>query len=347
MCKEVIDEMSRARLEEILDRIGGVRAGLIGDLCLDVYWHADMRKSELSRETPHYPLPVIEERMSLGGGANVTANMAALSPKRMEVFGVVGSDWRGRELIRLLESQGVGFSGIAIEPGRLTNAYIKPIRKGLSDVEYEDPRIDFASYTPISTEIEDKLIDELDKAASALDVLCVSDQLPFGVITERVREHICKLARRGLRVVADSRYSIDSFSGCILKPNEIEGARAVGIDPETLSDIKACSETARMLSSKTGSDVFMTLGAKGSLYLEGEQMWHISSHEIKGPIDFCGAGDSALSGFGLSLAASAKPWEAAYVAGLCSEVTIRQIGVTGTASREQVLQWHCELGDLI
>jgi len=343
MCKEVKYEMSRARLEEILERIGSVRAGLIGDLCLDVYWHADMRKSELSRETPHYPLPVIKERMSLGGGANAAANIAALSPKQAEVFGVVGSDWRGRELVRLMEGQGIGFSGIAVDQGRLTNAYIKPIRKGHSDVEYEDPRIDFASYTLIDAEIEDKLIAELDKAAMVLDILCVSDQLPFGVITERVRGHICELAHRGLRVVADSRYNIDFFSGCILKPNEIEGARATGVDPESLSDIKACSEAASILSGKTGSDVFMTLGAKGSLCLVGGQLWHISSHEISGPIDFCGAGDSALSGFGLSLAAGAMPWEAAYVAGLCSEVTIRQIGVTGTASREQVLQWHNEL----
>lgn len=31
------------------------RIGIIGDFCVDIYWHADMRKSELSRETPHYP----------------------------------------------------------------------------------------------------------------------------------------------------------------------------------------------------------------------------------------------------------------------------------------------------
>ena len=79
--------MSRGRLEEILGRMDGVRAGLLGDVCLDVYWHADMRKSELSRETPHFPLPVVEERMSPGGGANVAANMAALRPWSVRVFG--------------------------------------------------------------------------------------------------------------------------------------------------------------------------------------------------------------------------------------------------------------------
>ena|GEM_PF-4288646 len=34
--------------------------------------------AELSRETPHFAMPVVEERVSLGGGGNVAANMAAL-----------------------------------------------------------------------------------------------------------------------------------------------------------------------------------------------------------------------------------------------------------------------------
>ena len=37
-----------------LEKLGKGRIGVIGDFCLDVYWHADMTKSELSRETPHF-----------------------------------------------------------------------------------------------------------------------------------------------------------------------------------------------------------------------------------------------------------------------------------------------------
>ena len=72
---EAIKELD---LNGLLEKISKVKIGILGDLCLDVYWHADMRQSELSRETPHYPLPVVEERFSLGGAANVCANAAAL-----------------------------------------------------------------------------------------------------------------------------------------------------------------------------------------------------------------------------------------------------------------------------
>ena len=54
------------RLEEILSRLADVSIAVVGDGCLDVYWEADMTRSQLSRETPHFPLPVVKERTSLG-----------------------------------------------------------------------------------------------------------------------------------------------------------------------------------------------------------------------------------------------------------------------------------------
>ena len=63
-----------------LGKLGKGRIGVIGDFCLDVYWHADMTKSELSRETPHFPLPIVQERLSPGGAGNVVANLLALKP---------------------------------------------------------------------------------------------------------------------------------------------------------------------------------------------------------------------------------------------------------------------------
>ena len=334
--------MEPERLEEILRGISDVRVGLLGDICLDVYWHADMRKSELSRETPHYPLPIIKERMSPGGGANVIANMTALRPKALHVFSVVGLDWRGRELISLLEDLGAELSGIVSGAGCITNAYIKPLRKGFSDVVYEDPRLDFTSYDPLPHDIEYNLLMELDKAASGLDILCVSDQMPFGVISDRVREHICMLAGKGLRVVADSRYHIGQFTGCIIKPNELEGAKAVELDPAMLHNVEDFARTAELLAGKTGGVVFMTLGEHGSVVVDDSKKWYIPAREVSGTIDIVGAGDSSLSGFALALATGAEPYEAAYIAGLCSEVTIQQIGVTGTASQIQILERHKE-----
>ena len=337
---DVFDFIERDRLIKILNHIGGVSAGMVGDICLDAYWRADMRLSELSRETPHFPLPIVEERYGAGGGANVAANITALRPKRTRVFGVVGDDWRGGELKKILTATGADVSNIITAVGRVTNAYIKPIRQGISDVSYEDPRLDFTDYAPLMRETEEIIIAALDDAAGSLDVLCVSDQMPDGVITARVREHICLLAERGLRVVADSRSRIGTFRHVTIKPNELEGAFAAGLDPEKIKNIEDCASAARVLSEKINGGVFMTLGASGSLYADASAARHIPARKVGGPIDICGAGDTSLAGFSLAFAAGAEPHESAFIAGLCSEISIRQIGATGTASREQIIDWY-------
>ena len=54
--------------------MASVTAMVVGDVCLDAYWMADMRLSSLSRETPHHNMPVVEERYALGAAGNVMAN---------------------------------------------------------------------------------------------------------------------------------------------------------------------------------------------------------------------------------------------------------------------------------
>jgi sugar/nucleoside kinase (ribokinase family) len=54
-------------------------------------------------------------------------------------------------------------------------------------------------------------------------------------------------------------------------------------------------------------------------------------------VDIVGAGDSATSGIVASLIAGADPLEAACVGNLVASITVQQIGTTGTATPEQVL----------
>ena len=206
-----------------LGKLGKGRIGVIGDFCLDVYWHADMTKSELSRETPHFPLPIVQERLSPGGAGNVVANLLALKPKKVHAIGVFGDDWRGATLKDLLKKGGADIAGVVTDPDRVTNTYIKPLRKGYADnVVYEDPRLDFTNYGPLAAATEAKLLKALDAVAKKVDVLCVCDQMPFGCITEAIRERICALGESGLTVIADSRDRIGLYYNVIVKPNEIE-----------------------------------------------------------------------------------------------------------------------------
>ena len=325
------------RLDSLLSGIRNTRTGLIGDLCLDVYWLADMTKSELSRETPHFPLPIVKEWMSPGGGGNTAANMAALRPGSLQVFGVLGKDWRGDVLGRLLRDSGMDTGSIIVSQHAVTNAYCKPLRAGYSRIPTEDPRLDFNNDGPLSPEDEASLLESLIRCASGLDVLCVSDQLTYGCITPQVREKVMDLAREGLRVVVDSRDRIRLYRDVVLKPNEVEVVRALGMAPSSIPlGMDDYVRAAVRLARETRSSVCMTLGEKGCVCVDDTSILQVPAREVPPPIDIVGAGDTFLSAFSCALAAGAPIHEAAWFANLAASITIRKINITGTASPEEI-----------
>ena len=316
-----------------LNKLGKGRIAVIGDFCLDVYWHADMTRSELSRETPHFPLPIVQERLSPGGAGNVAMNLLALEPKSVSVIGVFGDDWRGAALKDLLKKGGADTAGVVTDPARVTNTYIKPLRKGYADnVVYEDPRLDFTNYDALSAATEAKLLKALDAVAKKIDVLCVCDQMPFGCVTPAVRERICALARKGLTVIADSRDRIGLYTDVIVKPNEIEASRVF----EGQIRPTAFEKLAKALEARTGRPAIVTAGEKGCYISERSRVTHVPARKVTGEIDFCGAGDTFLSCLACATAAGFPLTDAAALACAASAVTIKKLKTTGTASRAEL-----------
>ncbi|NMP38446.1 MAG: sugar kinase [Clostridiales bacterium] len=331
--------MNSQRLKQLLAAVGNCKIGIIGDFCVDIYWHADMARSELSRETPHYPLPVVSERCYPGAAGNTAANIAALRPMSISAISIIGDDWRGMLLEKELKKHGISADNLLLCPGRFTNAYCKPMRKGISALEYEDPRLDFANYEPIDEKTENEIIARLDAIAGDIDVLCVSDQFEFGAVTPRVADRISDLAAKGLCVVVDSRYKIGAYKNVILKPNEVECWRAAYEDDGFISaSHEQFIQAAKLLSKKNNSDVMLTLGERGSAFVNADSVTLVSPKLIDGEVDICGAGDTFLSAFSCLLAAGAGHEEAAQGASLASAVTVHKIGVTGTASPEEILE---------
>ena len=331
-------KLSLQRLTQLLEHMRNVRAVLVGDVCVDMYWSADMTRSRLSRETPHFPLPVVEERYSPGAGGNAAANMAALKPAALEVLGAVGDDWRGMCLKDAFARLGIGADGLVSTPGRFTNAYCKPMRRGYSGEEVEDPRLDFENFTPIPPEAEALLLEKLEAAAGKADVLCVSDQFACGCVTPALRRRIGELAAGGLLTVADSRMRIGEYGGAVLKPNEIECARALGLPDDALKNAPAAllEQSAARLFAQTGSPVCLTVGSRGCMVYDGEGTF-VPACPVEPPVDTVGAGDCFLSAFSMALAAGAEPAEAAYVGNLAASVSVKKIGTSGTASSEEIV----------
>ena len=122
------------------------------------------------------------------------------------------------------------------------------------------------------------------------------------------------------------------YTDAIVKPNEIESARAFrGEIPET-----AFEKLAVALEKRTGRPASVTAGDKGCYVSENGRVVHVKACKVTGEIDFCGAGDTFLSGLAASAAAGFELTDAATIACCCSAVTIKKLKTTGTASRQEL-----------
>ncbi len=314
-------------LNEIYSGIDKARIAIVGDFCLEIYWIAYMTRSQLSRETPHFPLPIVKERMSCGGAGNVACNIAALKPAEVSVYGVIGTDWRGASLKKLLADEAMDTEGLIELPDRFTNAYCKPLRKGFSEVVYEDPRIDFENSEQVSENIQTELFEKL--RASGADVICVCDQLAGGCVGNVLREGLCEIGKQGRTVIVDSRERIGLYRNVIVKPNEMEAAEVCGHGDNYETMVRALAE-------RNGRPALITLGDKGCIICENGRTVLIPGREVSSPIDICGAGDTFMSALACAVAAGCSLEEAACFANTASAVTVKKLFMTGTASREEI-----------
>ena len=345
-------------IERILSTIPHRTVGLLGDLFLDRYLDIDPARDEPSVETGLTAFQVTGVRSYPGALGTVLNNLVALGVGRIVPIAAVGDDGEGYELRQALKAmQGVELDGVFGAPGRRTPTYTKPMY-GAKELN----RLDIKNRTPTPAGVEDAILKLLDEAWPRLDALIVLDQVSeedCGVVTKRVRERLAELGKRDPDkfVLADSRERIGLFRNVCVKPNrgELRHARPnpapfdslhayVELTGQSLAQAELAWLSARLVMDAGLPVVFATDGAEGIIVSWGEaddpahggDMQRIRAYPVSGPIDTCGAGDSCSAGITAAMVSGATHEEAAAFGNLIASITIQQIGVTGTASPEQV-----------
>lgn len=328
-------KLTRAELEEILEKIRGVKLCVIGDLCLDLYWCADPARSRLSRETLRPNMPITEEYCYPGAAGNIICNTAALGARDNFLLSAAARDWRGALLLEQLAVRGIPLDGVFHLSRGVTPCYCRTFAADRRETAEALCSIDFMNSEVLCAIDEEKILAALDDAAGKADVIAVCDQMEYGVVTERIREKLSALSKK-IPVIADSRDRISKFVGTIVKPNELEAADAAGRDPYTHWELGVYEEIARDLERKNGSPALVTLGARGSLWAEKGSVLHLPAARIEPPYDPIGAGDTFLAAFACAYAATGDGARSAAFANLAAAVTVRKSGITGTAAPEEI-----------
>jgi rfaE bifunctional protein kinase chain/domain len=337
-------ELETPRLRYLLDRLPSMTLAVVGDFFLDKYLVVDPALVETSLETGLEAHQVVEIRLSPGAAGTVTSNLCALGTNVI-ALGVVGDDGEGLELGRELAARGVDTSQIVRQKGIFTPTYAKPMLRTKDGAERELSRLDVKNRRPIGTYLEGEIIARLRALIPYVHGVVVVDQVAepnCGVVTEALRRELSVLAEDhpDKPIAAESRSRIGLFRNVMLKPNAHEALKAVGMESSAEADMRVCAEG---LFRRAGAPVFITRGEEGILFCDEGGPVHVETLRVTAPTDIVGAGDSTLAGIAASLCAGATRVEAAIVGNLVASVTIRQIGTTGTATPQQVVDAFFEL----
>ena len=301
---------------------------VIGDLMLDCYLHGDVE-----RISPEAPVPVVRrrsERQVPGGAANVASNLATLG-MQVQVVGVTGQDEARTTLIELLKKQGQVLSdGMVIDPDRPT---VRKLR--IVSAQQQVARIDFEDSTPLSAEIEDRLIAAALTAMSTTKIV-VGFDYGKGVLSDRVLGEVIAAARRAGKtfLIDPKRRDWSIYRGAtMLTPNRRELFEATGLPCESDAEVEAAVARARQMCD---ADILLTRSEKGmSFYRAGIPPIHVPT-VARDVFDVSGAGDTVIAVVAAGLALEMDIVDVLKMANHAAGIVVAKFG-TATVTRDELL----------
>lgn len=331
----------REDLLHIVTKMQNKKIMLIGDMIADVYLEG--RISRISREAPVLILEHAAENVVPGGAANAVHNTATLGGKVYAV-GIIGNDFSGQELTRILGTKGVVTAGFISDISRPTITKTRVMAGGQATVRQQVVRIDRESKASLSPEIERQMIEYIQQLTPQMDAVVISDYGGATVNPTVLQAAIEACRLHGKPSIVDSRYNVMEYKGVTLvKQNESEAAAAVGLKA---LDAQSLLEAGRsILSDLQAEAVLITQGPDGmTLFEKSGKVTHIPVTNVSEVYDVTGAGDTVVAAMILAVAAGAVYEEAACLANFAAGIVVRKPGTATATPKElqEVLGGHYE-----
>jgi rfaE bifunctional protein kinase chain/domain len=309
--------------DDVLAKFSNTTVLVIGDLMLDEsHW------GHIRRISPEAPVPILnleQSEWSLGGAANAAKNLRALGAESI-VFGVVGTDQTGDEILRSLDGIGANREGVLRDSSRRSSRKTR-----LISIEHGQQvfRMDQESTHPICEALESRLLSGVEAVLPRVDAILCSDYLK-GVLTERVLQETFQLARsyKVQVVVAPKDSNVSKYrDASILVPNTIELARLAG---ESIDNDGWLSRAANKLFLEWMIDALLVTRGKDGMSLFERRPTGVHRIDIptmaQSVYDVTGAGDTAVSVFTLAEAAGVPREMAVRLANLAAGIVVGKQG---------------------
>ncbi|MCX5859929.1 MAG: PfkB family carbohydrate kinase [Proteobacteria bacterium] len=340
-------KFSKSRWQQIIGRFPECRVLVLGDLILDRYLFGRVR-----RVSPEAPVPVVELEGGEdrpGGAGNAVMNLASLQGK-VWVAGVIGQDKAGERLLEILKGQGIPRQAIISDPSRVT-----PFKTRVVAIpqHHQVVRIDQEKTSPVSIEIQRRILGQVERVIGQVDAVIVSDY-GKGMVSPGIMAGLLRIAgKRKIPVGVDPKPgNFPLYRGVsFLTPNHVEAGEIVGFRAESDPEVE---KAGKEIIGKTGcQSLLITRGEKGlTLFERGARSREPGAKARKipapGPVlsvihiptaarevfDVSGAGDTVIAAYTLALTAGAAPQEAAVIANVAAGLVVGKFGTASISQKE-------------
>ncbi len=337
VCEEEEESLKR---RELLVHDAEISIAVLGDICLDEYYFIDSEHADISVETGLETLAVKKATYDLGGAGNVAVNCRRLGAKRVDMYGIIGSDYAGMIVKDLFAKERIGVSGVYVQDENWsTHVYHKVYKNGI-----ELPRYDIGNFNVAEAEITDRLLDLFEENLSSYDTVIINEQVLHGLHSRRFQERLNGIIQSHAHDViwlTDCRNLNGIYRDTIHKLNNYEATDLFSRYHDTAlkdSQDRSYRRLIEWLYEHWNNPVVMTLGQDGALVHDGDSVYTVLGLHIIQQIDTVGAGDGFLAGLAVTLSSGASLTEAAEIGNFAAGVCVRQLFKTGHPSIEEVNQ---------
>lgn len=256
-----------------------------------------------------------------GKGAN-QACAATFLGADVHCFGAVGNDSNGEYIKSFLKEKGLSYT-------LKTSKESTGVAMITIDINSAENRIVIVpgSNMDISREDIDSLEDKFNESEILLAQLeCPIDSMCYAIKKAKEKGLITVLNPAPAHVIPDDVYPYIDF----FVPNEHE------IDTFVSNPNKSFVEKAKEVLSKGTKNVIITLGEKGSLLVNKQDVVEVAPHKVDA-VDTTSAGDSFLGALVTGLSEGKTVVESMEFASKCSSITVTRKGaIASLPHREEI-----------
>ena len=313
--KKILDNLNKLKEPKIL---------VIGDFAIDEMVFGQTER--ISREAPVLILEHTETKIILGTASNAANNISSLNLGKVGAIGVLGDDYYGKVLINALNEAKINTDFMVVDKERKTTTKTRISGSCSQSVTQQIVRIDRQTKTPVTGDVEKKIIENIKKAMPMYDGVILSDY-HLGCLTQNVITSAIEEAKKLNKIiVADIQKEMEKYKGVTaITPNQPDTEKFVS---KFIKDDKTLNEAGLELMNKLDlKTLLITRGENGmAVFEKGKEPVKIPAFNKKEVFDVTGAGDTVVAAFTLALCAGFSAKEAAIIGNTAASIVIRHFG---------------------